>query len=174
MICHSIYWKRTLRMLRTTFTLQNLWSNSETRVKQTQRWSMAINVFDILASTHASCFTLASLASRLFTHGLLLRLRLRLLHKCEPCLTKLKKQHNDDWRRRMSNLGGGAVNFLPEISNRARQYAEKLPYFPIVFSENFPEWNGFLPYLGGGAIASCPQPPTFMTMTDFYTKTLRD
>ena len=33
----------------------------------------------------------------------------------------------------------GAVNFLPEISNRAGQQAEKLPEFPIVLSEYFPE-----------------------------------
>ena len=32
-----------------------------------------------------------------------------------------------------------AVNFLPEISNRAGEQAEKLPEIPIVLSENLPE-----------------------------------
>ena len=36
-------------------------------------------------------------------------------------------------------LGGGAENFLPEISNRAGEQAEKLPEFPIVLSENLPD-----------------------------------
>jgi len=39
---------------------------------------------------------------------------------------------------RTSNLGG-AVNFLPETSNRAGEQAEKLPEFPIVLSEDLPE-----------------------------------
>ena len=33
----------------------------------------------------------------------------------------------------------GAVDFLPEISNRAGEQAEKLLEFPIVLSENLPE-----------------------------------
>ena len=41
-------------------------------------------------------------------------------------------------RRKTSNLGG-AVNFLPEISNRAGEQAERLPTFPIVLSENLPQ-----------------------------------
>ena len=36
-----------------------------------------------------------------------------------------------------SNLGG--CKFLPEISSRAGEQAEKLPEFPIVPSENLPE-----------------------------------
>ena len=41
-------------------------------------------------------------------------------------------------RRRTSNFRG-AVNFLPEISNRAGEKVEKLPEFPIPLSENLPE-----------------------------------
>ena len=50
----------------------------------------------------------------------------------------------------------GTVNFLSEISNRTAEQTEELPEFPIVLSENFPEWNGFLPNLG--AAAPCPHP----------------
>jgi len=32
-----------------------------------------------------------------------------------------------------------AVNFLPGISNRAGELADKLPIFPIVLSENLPK-----------------------------------
>ena len=33
----------------------------------------------------------------------------------------------------------GAVSFLPEISNRAGEQADKLPELPIVLSGNLPE-----------------------------------
>jgi len=49
----------------------------------------------------------------------------------------------------------GAVNFLPKISKWAGEQAEKLPEFPIVLSANLPEWNGFLPNLGGCS-SRCP------------------
>ena len=39
--------------------------------------------------------------------------------------------------RKASSLG--AVNFLPEISNRAGGQEERLPKFPVVLSENLPE-----------------------------------
>ena len=41
-------------------------------------------------------------------------------------------------RRRTSNFDG-AVNFRPEISNRAGEQAERLLEFPIVLSENLAE-----------------------------------
>ena len=70
------------------------YKNHKTITQQT--WSMKQEVkqnikkfwYSCFASTHASCFTIASLASRVFTLSLrlllLLRLRLLLLHKCEP------------------------------------------------------------------------------------------
>ena len=43
------------------------------------------------------------------------------------------------WAKEDVKLRGGAVNCLPEISNRVGEQAEKLPEFPIVLSENLPK-----------------------------------
>ena len=41
--------------------------------------------------------------------------------------------------RRISNSGGGAVNFLLERSKRSGEEPKKLHEFPIVLSEKLPE-----------------------------------
>ena len=45
------------------------------------------------------------------------------------------------------------MSFLPEISNRAGEQAEKLPQFPIVLSEKFARMKWISAQLGGGAEA---------------------
>ena len=59
----------------------------------------------------------------------------------------------------------GAVNFLPEMSNRAGEQAEKLPKFPIVLSEKFPSETDFCPTCGGSCSPSSSPPQTIMLRT---------
>ena len=49
------------------------------------------------------------------------------------------------WAYEDFKLGGGAVNFLPELSRRSGEQSEKLSEFPFALSDKLPNETVFCP-----------------------------